>query len=576
MPRTDRQADPAALPARAAVAAVPRNAARAAADAAGPEAASRLYAAVQARDARFDGRFFVGVTSTGIYCRPVCRVRTPLLRNCRFFGNAASAEHAGFRPCLRCRPELAPGLSFVDSSRTLARAAARLLTQAVLEAQDLRLPALAARLGVTDRHLRRIFAAEHGVSPVDFVTTQRLLQAKQLLTDTELPVTQVALASGFASVRRFNAAFSERYRMRPSDLRRERPLRPGETAEPAAASSAASGSASDTCIDRPAVTPTSTSSTPAASARSTATRARAGARTRPPATTTVRLGYRPPYDVAGVLRFFARRALGGLELVDEAEGRLACTMSLTQGGRRLAGWWSARFLPERHEVEVQVAESLLPALGVVLQRLRQGLDLDADPALVDPVLAHVPGPDVPGVRVPGALGGFEAAVRVVLGQQVTVAAARTLTTRLAQALGEPVSTPWPGLERLFPTAEALARADAETIGRLGIVRQRVRALQALATEVTAGRLPLEAGAPLDDTLERLRALPGFGEWTVQLIALRALGWPDAFPATDIGVLDALAPRFGGRDAKAAEAASQAWRPWRGYAVMKLWRSLENA
>ncbi len=486
---------------------------------AGGDAAS-FYAAVKTRDARFDGRFFVGVTSTGIYCRPVCRVRTPLQRNCRFFGNAASAEFAGFRPCLRCRPELAPGLSFADSSRTLAQAAARTLTQAVLQGDELRLPALAAKLGVTDRHLRRIFAAEHGVSPVDFVTTQRLLHAKQLLTDTELPVTQVALASGFASVRRFNAAFAERYRMSPSSIRRERSEQ----------------------------------------------------------TPTVRLGYRPPYDTAGVLRFFARRALPGVEWVDEAQGRIACTMGWTHGGKRLAGWWSARFAPERHEVEVQVAETLLPVLGAVLQRLRHGLDLDADPALIDPVLAVVPGPAIAGVRVPGAVCGFEAAVRVVLGQQVTVAAARTLTTRLAQALGEPVVTPFAGLERLFPTAAAVAAADPELIGKLGIVRQRVRALQALAAEVAAGRLRLEATAPLAETLAQLRELPGFGEWTVQLVALRALGWPDAFPATDIGVLDALAPFApvaGARDAKAAELASQAWRPWRGYAVMKLWRSLEH-
>jgi AraC family transcriptional regulator of adaptative response / DNA-3-methyladenine glycosylase II len=496
-----------------------------------------FYAAVKARDARFDGRFFVGVTSTGVYCRPVCRVRTPLLRNCRFFGNAASAEHAGFRPCLRCRPELAPGLSFVDSSRSLAQAAARLLTQAVLEGQELKLPALALRLGVTDRHLRRIFAAEHGVSPVDFVTTQRLLQAKQLLTDTEMPVTQVALASGFASVRRFNAAFAERYRLNPSALRRDHGTalrRDRGTTAPVRRAAAAAGQAP-----------------------------------------TVRLGYRPPYDLAGVLRFVARRALPGVEQADETTLTVSRTMDWTHGGRRLAGWWAARFVPERHEVEVQVAPSLLPVLGAVLQRLRHGLDLDADPTLIDPVMAAVPGRDIAGVRVPGAVCGFEAAVRVVLGQQVTVAAARTLTSRLVQAFGEPVDTPLPGLDRLFPTAAAIARADPEVIGKLGIVRQRVRALQALATEVAAGRLRLEATAPLEATLAQLRELPGFGEWTVQLIALRALGWPDAFPATDIGVLDALVPRFGRRDAKAALAASEAWRPWRGYAVMKLWRSLEN-
>ncbi len=485
-----------------------------------PEA--NLYAALRARDARFDGRLFVGVKTTGVYCRPVCRVRKPLARNCRFFANAASAEHAGFRPCLRCRPELAPGLAFVDSSRSLAAVAARLITQAVHEGRCVALPAVAARLGVTDRHLRRIFAAEHGVSPVDYLTTQRLLYAKQLLTDTALPVTQVALASGFASVRRFNAAFAQRYRLSPSALRREREGREG---------------GDDGAL-------------------------------------TVRLGYRPPYDIEGVLRFFARRQVAGVEQVDEAALTIARTLGARlrgTNGAAVSGWVVARFLPARHEVEVQLAPPLVPVLGDVLQRLRRGLDLDADPALVEPALAALPGPAGGGTRVPGAMDGFEAAVRVILGQQITVAAARTLTQRLAETLGAPLATPFAGLTRLMPDAATIAAADPERIGKLGIVRQRVRALQALAAEVAAGRIVLDPTAPLEATLEQLRALPGIGEWTVQLIALRALAWPDAFPASDIGVLDAL----GHRDAKRAESASQAWRPWRAYAVMRLWRSLET-
>jgi AraC family transcriptional regulator of adaptative response / DNA-3-methyladenine glycosylase II len=492
--------------------------------------ASSLYAALRARDARFDGRVFVGVRSTGIYCRPVCRVRTPLLRNCRFFPNAAGAEGAGFRPCLRCRPELAPGLAFVDSSRALAHTAARLLTHAVQEGHDIALPAVAARLGVTDRHLRRIFVAEHGVAPVDYLTTQRLLQAKQLLTDTGLPVTQVALASGFASLRRFNAAFAERYRLSPSALRRER--------------------AADT-------------------------RGGALARTRG---LVVRLGYRPPYDVAGLLGFLARRRLDGVEQVDVAAGTLARTLAWTQGAQRVAGWLVVRFVPERHEVEIEVAPALVPALGSLLRRVRHGLDLDADPSLVDPLLATLPAPAVPGLRLPGAMDGFESAVRVVLGQQVTVAAARTLTLRLVRAFGAPLETPFEGLTHLFPSAATIAAADAEAIGRLGIVRRRVRALQALAGAVAAGALELHPGAPLAPTLETLRTLPGLGEWSVQLIALRALGWPDAFPATDIGVLDALAridPSLPPRDARAATERAEAWRPWRGYAVMRLWQTLEH-
>ena len=235
----------------------------------------------------------------------------------------------------------------------------------------------------------------------------------------------------------------------------------------------------------------------------------------------------------------------------------------------MAGWVALRFLPERLEVEAVLSPSLAPALGVVVQRLRQGLDLDADPAPIDAALASLPG--VPGSRVPNGLDGFEIAVRVILGQQVTVAAARTLTRRLVEALGEPIDTPFADLTRLFPSAERIARASADEIGRLGIVRQLVGALQALAAEVHAGRIALHRGAPLAVTQDALRALPGIGEWTVQLIAMRALAWPDAFPATDIGVMNAI----GTRNPKAIAELSQAWRPWRSYAVMRLWQTLET-
>ncbi len=488
-----------------------------------------LYAAFVAHDARFDGRVFVGVTSTGIYCRPVCRVRTPKQHNCRFFGNAASAEHAGFRPCLRCRPELAPGLSLVDSSQVLAHHAARMIEQAAREGRDLYLPDVAQRLGVTDRHLRRIVAQVHGVSPIDLLTTHRLLLAKQLLTDTALPVTQVALASGFSSLRRFNAAFVERYRLNPTALRKQRAHTEDlDHTSPGAA----------------------TSTTP-----------------------TLRLAYRPPYDIAGVMRFFAARQIEGVESVDATDGlTLRRTLALTHQGQALCGWLSARFVPDRHEVEASVSASLLPAVGAVLQRLRQALDLDADPSLIDPVLATLPVAPIPGIRVANGCDGFEIAVRVILGQQVTVAAARTLTRRLVERFGEPIDTPFPELHRLFPSAEAIAQADPEVIGKLGIVRQRVRALQALASEVHEGRIALNRGAPLTATLDALRELPGIGEWTVQLIAMRALAWPDAFPVTDIGLLNAL----GTRDVREVEAMSAAWRPWRAYAVMRLWQTTEPA
>jgi AraC family transcriptional regulator of adaptative response / DNA-3-methyladenine glycosylase II len=475
-----------------------------------PDAA---YLVLKARDARFDGRLFVGVTSTGIYCRPVCRVRTPRRENCRFYPSAAMAEAAAFRPCLKCRPEIAPGLSLMDSSSALAQAAARALQHAVHAGEPLPLPALAARLGVTDRHLRRIFQAAHGVTPRDFVATQRLLLAKQLLTDTAAPVTQVALASGFESLRRFNAAFAERYRMSPSRLRRDGAV--------------------------------------------------------PAAGTPLRLAYRPPFDSAALLDFFARRALPGVEQV---EGLcLRRTLALPHAGGSVAGWVACRFVPARHELQLTAAPALGPALGALLQRVRHAFDLDADPAQIDPVLTRLPLPPRPGLRLPGCFDGFELALRVILGQQVTVAAARTLVQRVVQQFGTPVETPFPGLDRLFPDAAALAQADPGHIGRLGIVRQRVRAIQALAAEVAAGRLVLHRGAPLAATLDALRALPGIGEWTAQLIAMRALAWPDAFPATDIGLLNAL----GTRDVAFATQAAEFWRPWRAYAVIRLWHSLEH-
>jgi AraC family transcriptional regulator, regulatory protein of adaptative response / DNA-3-methyladenine glycosylase II len=340
-----------------------------------------------------------------------------------------------------------------------------------------------------------------------------------LLTDTELAVADVALAAGFGSQRRFNAAFAERYRLNPTALRRERAT--------------------------PSAPPT------------------------PQLGATLRLAYRPPYDVHGVVRFFADRAVDSVEAVDRDSLSLRRTLAWQHQGRRVAGWLAARFLPDRHEVEVALSHSLAPAAGAVLQRLRQGLDLDADPAPIDAALRALPGPA--GVRVPNGVCGWEMAVRIILGQQVTVAAARTLTARLVERFGEPIATPFADLRRLFPTAAKIAHAGAEDIGTLGIVAQRVGALQTLAREVAAGRIELHRGAPLERTQAALRALPGIGDWSVQLIAMRALAWPDAFPASDIGVLNAL----GTRDIKAVTAASQAWRPWRSYAVMRLWHSLET-
>ena len=483
-----------------------------------PLDADACYRAVAAHDARFDGAFFIGVTSTGIYCRPVCRVKTPRRENCRFFAHASQAEGAGFRPCLRCRPELAPqtlAWSAQDASALLAQHAARLLDSPDAWGDEVpSVAGLAARLGVSDRHLRRVFEAELGVSPMDWLQTRRLLAAKQLLADTRLPVAQVALAAGFASLRRFNAAFAAQYRMSPTALRRD-----GSEAKPG---------------DGIAVT----------------------------------LGYRPPYDVREMLQFLQQRGIAGVEQIDVAAHTVARTLRLDDD---TCGWVACRFEPEQHRVQVRVAESLAPQLPRVIARVRAWLDLDADPAAIHAVL----GADFPalaGLRVPGTLDGFELAVRAVVGQQVTVAAARTLTTRLVERFGTPLATPIDGLTRLFPSPAALAAASGDELGQLGLVRQRQAAIHALAQAVTSGQIRLHAGADVAATMDALKALPGIGAWTADYIALRALRWPDAFPAGDVALQKALSPDGQRLTARAAEGRAERWRPWRAYAVIRAWHS----
>jgi AraC family transcriptional regulator of adaptative response / DNA-3-methyladenine glycosylase II len=477
------------------------------------------YLALKARDARFDGRFFIAVTSTGIYCRPVCKVRIPRRENCRFFSLAAQCESAGFRPCLRCRPELAPHSvtwSIQDASYILAHQAARLLDEPEAWGGDApSVEQLAVRLGVSDRHVRRIFEAHFGVSPVQYLQTRRLLTAKQLLADTDLPVTQVALVSGYASVRRFNAAFAQHYGLNPTQLRRH------------GASRSEHGVA-------------------------------------------VKLGYRPPYDVPAMLAFFRKRLIGGIEYVtDTGIGR---TFSLDAGGKRHTGWLAAEFDPARHQVVLRVSDSLREVLPLVIRRLRAALDLDADPQAINAVL-HDAFPQGDGLRVPGALSGYELAVRAVLGQQITVAAARTLAQRMVDAFGDPIDTPLPELNRLFPHPGVLAQASGDALGQLGIVKQRQAAIVGIARAVADNRIQLHGGADVNATIAALKELPGIGDWTAQYIAMRALRWPDAFPAGDVALQSALGVRDARNPAREAEAASQAWKPWRSYAVIRAWSSM---
>ena len=500
-------------------------------------ASDACYLALKARDARFDGRFFTGVTSTGIYCRPVCRVRTPKRENCQFYTLAAQAESAGFRPCLRCRPELAPANSAAagsdgllpwstqDASAILARQAANLLDEPTLWSDGApSMSALAQRLGVSERHVRRIFETHWGISPLQYLQTRRLLMAKRLLTDTLLPVAQVAALSGFASVRRFNASFVAHYRLQPRQLRQS-----------SATTVVSSGAG---CI-------------------------------------VLKGAYRPPYDVAAMLGFFAQRQIEGMESVDTAHQTMARTVSLTVAGHAHSGWVKAQFVPVSCNVVFQIDFSLGAVLPQLLARLRAWLDLDAEPEAINAVLlADFPGSD--GLRVPGCLDGFELGVRAILGQQITVRAACTLGARLVARFGTDLPGACTGPHRLFPTPQALSLASGEELGQLGIVRQRQRAIQSLAQAVAHNGLVLQPGVDIPQTLAALQALPGIGPWTAHYIAMRALRWPDAFVAGDVALHKALglqATRSQKQAASAAEAASQRWKPWRSYAVVRAWATL---
>jgi len=472
------------------------------------------YTALKSRDPRFDGIFYVGVTSTGIYCRPICPVKVPMRENCRFFENAGAAEKAAFRPCLRCRPELAPGHAPVDHAHRLANLIMLRMDEGLAD-EGAGLEDIATQFGLSSRQLRRIVQQELGVSPIELIQTRRLLLAKQLLTDTRLPVIEIAFASGFSSLRRFNDAFSRHYRMPPTRLRKEAASHPGGM------------HATDT--------------------------------------STLQLGYRPPYDWQSMLKFLATRAIHEVEFVT------ADTYARTIRLGSHTGWIKVSHAPAKNALQVVFTHSLTPVLPALLGRLRHMFDLAARPDLI---AAHLMQDATlkknitqnPGLRVPGAFDGFELAVRAVLGQQITVQAATKIACRYAEAFGEKIETPFPELTRLTPQAQKVTRATIDDLAHLGIIRTRAACILTLAEAFSSGRLQLEPGAHPETTIAQLVALPGIGPWTAHYIAMRALRWPDAFPKEDIAVRNNL----GGVTAKQAEDLSQAWRPWRSYAVMHVW------
>jgi AraC family transcriptional regulator, regulatory protein of adaptative response / DNA-3-methyladenine glycosylase II len=466
------------------------------------------FRAVRARDRRFDGRFFVGIASTHIYCRPICPARPPKRENMRFYTSAAAAEGAGFRPCLRCRPERAPGLASVDAVSRLVGAAIAGIEEHALSSA--RVGDLAASLGVSDRHLRRITESELGVSPIELAQTQRLLFAKRLLGETRLSLTEIAFASGFGSVRRFNALFKSRYNLSPRALR--------------GAASAPEG-------------------------------------------LHCQLEFRPPFAWHRLLDYLRLRAIPGVEMADATHYRRTVSIDDAQG------WIAISLGKKANALNVEISPSLTPVIGAVIARVKRLFDLGAVPDAVsallsqDPLLAKVVD-RIPGLRVAGAFDGFELAVRAILGQQVSVKGATTLAGRWAQAFGAPIATPYPELNRLTPTAQRMVAVTADEIAALGIVGARARCLCMLAPAVLERQVVLTFAPNVEEQIEALMRLPGIGPWTAQYIAMRALHWPDAFPSGDLMLL-----RAANANQKRLQELAEGWRPWRAYATHYLWQSL---
>ena len=458
------------------------------------------------RDPRFDGKFFIGVRSTKIYCRSICPVPTVKEKNVRYFPTAAAAAEAGFRPCLRCRPECSPGTpAWSGTSATVSRAL-RLIAEGGL--QNGSVEELAGRLGVGARHLRRLFLRHLGASPSAVVQTRRLHFAKKLLDETTLSMTNVALASGFGCVRRFNAAVRRTYKRTPTQIRRlvrQNPQQPNEY--------------------------------------------------------FFLLRFRPPYHWKSMLAFLAARAIPGVEAVDERSYRRTIAVEKWRGS------FEVSFEEEQHALAVRVQIGNPRLLYAITERIRRMFDLNADWAAIARVLGTDPELAArlrgqPGLRVAGCWNGFELAVRAILGQQITVKGANVLAGRIAERFGQSASGVR-GLFRLFPTPEVLA--DAKLTG-IGLTKSRAETIRELARAASEGRVRFEGSAEAEVCSTRLREIPGIGSWTAQYVAMRALGDPDAFPSGDLGLLRAV----GLRSARELEKRAEAWRPWRSYACMYLW------
>lgn len=479
-----------------------------------------LYAAFIAKDARFDGRFFVGISSTGIYCRPVCRAKQPKIENCSFYHTSAEAEQAGYRPCLLCRPELAPGTSITDATANLAYRAARMLEESCGDGQSIE--EIASQLGCTDRHLRRVFTAEYNVAPVQYLQTCRLLLAKSLLTDTDLSVLEVAMAAGFGSLRRFNDLFKKQYNLSPTALRK-----------------------------------------------------RVTDEQRYNGNITLTLGYRPPYHWEQMLSFLAGRTIKGVEVVKNDEYMRTVNLENAEG-KHIYGWVRIGHKPKQNALAVTISETLLPVLPQVLARVRHMFDLYCDPDAIYKTLKVMneihPNICVLGTRLPGCFNAFEMAVRAVLGQQITVKAAGTLAARIVNTYGMPVQMDIAGLTHIFPTPEVILAMGGDVqnnLGALGVTSARSNTIYELARALIQGDIDFGLCVKPEDEMKKLMKIRGIGSWTAQYIAMRAMEWPDAFLETDAGIKKAL-PDYSSKELLNI---AEAWRPWRSYATVNLWNTL---
>jgi AraC family transcriptional regulator of adaptative response / DNA-3-methyladenine glycosylase II len=488
-----------------------------------------LYQAASSNDPRFDGRVFVGVKTTRIYCRPVCTARMPKFENCTFYGHAAGAEKDGFRPCLVCRPELAPGDAKIDAASTLARLALRRIEDGALN--EISVEQLAGEFNVCARHMHRVMDKEFGVTPLELAQTQRLLHAKQLLTETDMSISDVAFTVGFDSWRRFDVLFKSRYRLVPRALRRK-------LSDISVLPQTSGGDIGDTL--------------------------------------SFRVDYRPPFNWECLLRFLGARAIPGVEAVREGVYLRTVEIGDHVGWIAVTSYRVSKRVRPVNALKVTLSDTLQPVCVQVLSRVKSVFDtranageidrhLAADPLLRGSVAAHA------GMRLPGAFDGFELLLRAILGQQVSVKGATTLAGRMAKVFGKSISTPWDELTHLSPDVGRIAEAPVSTIAQIGMPGKRAETIRLVAGAVHAGDLVLAPGADPDVIGEQLIAFPGIGEWTASYVAMRALAWPDALPLGDLGIKKAL-----GLTRKAAILErTETWRPWRAYAAIYLWLSLSG-